>query len=108
VPVFTRKGKPVTGSTLRVGFEIACKRAGIEDFTFHDLRHCFTTNMRRAGVHDLVIMAITGHKTISMFRRYNSVSREELKAAADRIGNEWTQNGHSTKMEAVNEGFSKA
>jgi integrase len=41
VSVFTHKGKPITGSTIRVGFEIACKRAGIENLTFHDLRHTF-------------------------------------------------------------------
>ena len=58
----------------------------IEDFTFHDLRHCFTTNMRRAGGHDLIIMAITGHKTMSMFHRYSSVGSDELKAAVDKIG----------------------
>ena len=108
VPVFTRKGKPITGSTIRVGLEIACRQAGIEDFTFHDLRHCFTTNMRRAGVHDLVIMAITGHKTMSMFQRYNSVSGEELRAAAEKIGNEWTLFGHSENLDTINEGLGKA
>jgi hypothetical protein len=36
--------------------------------------------MRRAGVHDSVIMAITGHKTTAMFLRYNTVGKEELKA----------------------------
>jgi integrase len=108
VPVFTRNGKPITGSTIRVGLEIACRRAGIEDFTFHDPRHTFTTNMRRAGVHDLVIMAITGHKTMSMFRRYNSISGEELRAAAEKIGNEWTLSGHSEKSDTINKGLGKA
>lgn len=86
VPVFNRQGKPITGSTIRVGLDIACKRARIEGFTFHDLRHTFTTNLRRAGVHDLVIMAITGHKTPVMFKRYNSISEDELNAAAEKIG----------------------
>jgi integrase len=36
--VFTRNGKRITGSTIRVGLEIACRRAEIENFTFHDLR----------------------------------------------------------------------
>lgn len=39
VPVFTHRGKPITGSTIRVGLEIACRRTEIGDFTFHDLRH---------------------------------------------------------------------
>jgi integrase len=84
VPVFTRNGKPI--KDFRYGFEAACKRAGIEDFTFHDLRHTFVTNMRRLGVHDLVIMAITGHKTLAMFKRYNTVSKEDLRAAVQGSG----------------------
>jgi integrase len=79
VPVFTYNGKPMR--CIRRGFHSACKQAGIEDFTFHDLRHTFVTNKRRAGVHDSVIMAITGHKTISMFMRYNSVNWEDMRAA---------------------------
>ncbi len=85
VPVFTHRGKPITGSTIRVGLEIACRRAGNEDFTFHDLRHTFVTNMRRAGVHESVIMAITGHKTRVMFDRYNSVSQEEVRTAVEAL-----------------------
>jgi hypothetical protein len=98
VPVFTHRGKPITGSTIRIGLEIACRRAGITDFTFHDLRHSFTTNMRRAGVHDLVIMAITGHKTPAMFMRYNTVSREELMTAARKIGRDGHLYGHPTNF----------
>jgi len=96
MPVFTHGGKPITGSTIRVGLEIACRRAGIEEFIFHDLRHIFTTNMRRAGVHDLVIMAITGHKTPAMFMRYNTISREELMVAAGKIGSHGHLYGHLT------------
>ena len=49
------------------------KKAGITNFRFHDLRHTFVTNMRKAGVHDSVIMKQTGHKTTAMFHRYNTV-----------------------------------
>lgn len=43
---------------------------------FHDLRHTFVTNMRRSGVHDTVIMQITGHYTLSDFAGIaNSVTR---------------------------------
>lgn len=52
----------------------------IENFTFHDLRHTFV-NKRRLEGHDYFrIMAATGHKTRSVFKRYNTVSRDELKA----------------------------
>ena len=61
-------------------FRSACKRAGLRDFTFHDLRHSAINNWRLQGHDYFRIMAATGHKTLSVFKRYNTVSREELKA----------------------------
>ena len=65
---------------LRRGFNAACKRAGIEDFTFHDLRHTAINNWRLQGHDYFRIMAATGHKTMTVFKRYNTVSQEELRA----------------------------
>jgi len=83
VRVFTRNSKPI--SCIREAFERACRRAGIKDFTFHDLRHTFVTNWRKAGIHESVIMKQTGHKTRSMFDRYNAVTDEERKAVVENI-----------------------
>jgi len=41
--------------------------------------------MRRAGVERSVIMAITGHKTESMFLRYNSIDRANIELAINKI-----------------------
>jgi hypothetical protein len=41
--------------------------------------------MRRAGVHDTVIMQITGHSDLAMFRRYNLVDAEEAAQAGDKL-----------------------
>ena len=81
VRVFMRNGKPI--NSIREGFESACQKGEIKDFTFHDLRHTFVTNMRRAGVHDSVIMAITGHKNPGTLMRYKTVSKEALKASVE-------------------------
>jgi integrase len=78
VRVFTYAGRSV-GSVKRA-FETACKNAGIADFTFHDLRHTAINNWRLAGNDYFRIMSASGHKTMHVFKRYNSVSREELKA----------------------------
>jgi integrase len=58
----------------------ACKGAGIPwgrkdkgGFIFHDLRHTFVTDMRRAGVPHTVTMAITGHTVTDMNVRYDTV-----------------------------------
>ena len=77
--VFTYKGRPIKG--IRTAFLIACRKAGIEDFRFHDLRHTFNTNMRKAGVDQSVIMKLTGHKTAAMFHRYNTVDTADAREA---------------------------
>ena len=75
--VFGYQGKSI--KSIKVAFKRACQKAGIEDFRFHDLRHTFVTNMRRAGKQDRSIMAITGHKTMVVFTRYDTVDEEDLK-----------------------------
>ena len=60
-------------------YRAACKRAGLDDFTYHDLRHCAVNNLRLAGNDFFRIMAISGHKTMSTFKRYNLVTEKELR-----------------------------
>jgi integrase len=77
-PVFTYKGRSM--AEMKRSFVSACKRAGVEDFTFHDLRHTAINNWRLSGHDFFRIMAASGHKTMSVFKRYNTVSKNELKA----------------------------
>ncbi|MBM4275665.1 MAG: hypothetical protein FJ134_14565 [Deltaproteobacteria bacterium] len=65
---------------MKRAFATACKRASIKDFTFHDLRHTAVNNWRLQGHDYFRIMAATGHKTMTVFKRYNTVRKEELKA----------------------------
>lgn len=88
--VFLYAGRPL--SNIRDGLRRACKDAGVPygrhvagGFVFHDLRHTFVTNMRRAGVHDTVIMQITGHADLAMFRRYNLVDAQDADRAGDKL-----------------------
>ncbi len=75
--VFTRNGTQI--KSIKWWHSKTCKSAGIEDFWFHDFRHTCTTNWRRKGVDYLTIMKATGHKTLSMFQRYNTVNEDDLK-----------------------------
>ena len=88
--VFQFNGKPV--GDFRTGLKKACKKAGIKygrfvkgGFIFHDLRHTFNTNMRKAGVQESVIMEVTGHSTREMFDRYNSIDEDDTRQAVDQM-----------------------
>ncbi len=92
--VFLVKGRSV--NSIKTAFNAACRRAKIEDFHFHDFRHTAITNMRRAGIDHLTIMKISGHKTMEVFKRYNSFHESDLREAASRF-NTYLTLAHSSQ-----------
>lgn len=77
--VFHRDGKPTDSDDIRWAHDKTCKKADIEGFTFHDFRHTCINNWRKEGHDYFKIMAASGHKTISVFKRYNMVNEDEIK-----------------------------
>jgi integrase len=81
--VFQRDGQPIL--SFRKSWKAACKAAGLGAIHVHDLRRSAARNLIRAGISENVAMRFTGHKTASIFRRYDIVTRDDLAEAAQRL-----------------------
>lgn len=79
--VFHRAGKPISRSTFQRDWADAREKAKLPAKLFHDLRRTAARDMVLAGVPEVFAMKITGHRTTSMFRRYNIVTPKELLQA---------------------------
>jgi integrase len=69
---------PMNRPALCANFESACKRANIEDLHFHDLRHTAITNMASKFSNILELSAVTGHRQLSMLKKYYHPRAEDL------------------------------
>lgn len=92
--VFQHAGRPIRD--FRSAWDRACRAIGRKGYgspredravklTFHDLRRTAIRNMIRAGVSQTVAMSRSGHRTVSVFQRYDIVSDEDDRAAAARL-----------------------
>jgi len=81
--VFHKHGRRLN-HTYHVVREL-CREQKIEDFVFHDLRHCAVTNLADAGVDTETIMKIVGHSSVEMFLRYRTIKADKLDAAMTRL-----------------------
>lgn len=109
-----KTGKVFDGNNLRAEWEKACTACGLgrrelvegprfvrrdckhprqvkntwhryNGLIVHDLRRSAIRNLIRAGVSEQVAMRISGHKTVSVFRRYNIAATDDVTSAMHRL-----------------------
>jgi len=73
-------GRPI--ASFRKTWAHACRAAGAPGLLVHDLRRSGIRNMVRANIPEHTAMKISGHRTRSVFDRYDIVSESDLREAA--------------------------
>ena len=75
----------VTPEQVSVAFVRVCRKAKIEDFRFHDLRHTAASWMRMQGADIHTVAQLLGHKDLRMAARYQHLSPAYLAEAVGRL-----------------------
>jgi len=81
--------------SIKRSFGTACRRAGIEDFHIHDLRHTCAAWLVQAGVPLIQVRDLLRHSTVEMTERYAHLSPDNVRTAVAAL-NGWSRFGHAS------------
>ena len=78
-------GFKLSAHSVTARFTSACKKAGLEGYTFHSLRHTFSTRLSDAGATLVVVRDWMGHKTVQMTNHYTHATPEIMRQAMEML-----------------------
>lgn len=93
---YNNNGNKIGPDNLDRSFRLAVKKAGIEKFRFHDLRHTFATRLIQNGVDVYAVQRLGRWKSISMVMRYAHHYAESLRSGVEILDK--VQNNFSTNL----------
>lgn len=89
----SKKGSRVLD--VKTSFDTACRKAGIEDFRPHDLRHTCAAWLVQANVPLASIRDLLRHTTVQMTEKYAHLSPENVRAAVAVLDGNRSRFGHA-------------
>ena len=70
---------------MSIAFRHACKRAGISNFRFHDLRHTAASYLAMSGASLLDIGEVLGHKQMNVTKKYAHLTNHHIRGVVERM-----------------------
>jgi hypothetical protein len=76
---------PMSKHTYYQGWRRILERANVPHIGTHGIRHRAATDIANSGIPVKVGMALTAHKTVTMFMRYVHIEDDPVRAAAEAV-----------------------
>lgn len=99
--VFHRAGKPI--KAFRKTFKAAAKEIGQPALLPHDMRRSAVRNFRKSGLAESEGMALSGHKTNSVYKRYDIISDDDLTESMNRVQEHLKKEAENRKVVPINQ-----
>lgn len=88
--------RPITD--VKTAFKSACRRAGVSNLRFHDLRHTFATRLVENGVDLITIKELLGHSSVTITERYTHSFEDQKRKAVELLSDEQPEEDEIPKI----------